>query len=145
MNASTPSVTRQFAVTDHIGGIVLDATTSHLVGNTWGSRALVKGNRSGRQVRTWDNRSFFLGYQECRYVPNGKIVCGGVVNLPQSPSAGGAAAGYELGGLALIDIGRQEVLREVPLQQWSTAGRRHAQPGQAHRERADAVGGPRQR
>lgn len=122
VNASTLSVERQFAVTDHIGGIVLDATTGHLVGNTWGSRTFVEWNRSGRQMRTWENRSFFLDYQDCQYVPNGKMVCGGVVNLPQTPSAGGTTASYELGGLALIDIGSKQVLREVPLQQWSTAG-----------------------
>ena len=41
---------------------------------------------------------------------------------PQTPAAGGAAATYELGGMALIDLRTHAVLHEVPFQQWSTAG-----------------------
>ena len=50
------------------------------------------------------------------------MLCGGVTNLPQTPSAGGTAATYELGGMALVDLRTHDVLREVPFQQWSTAG-----------------------
>ncbi len=34
----------------------------------------------------------------------------------------GTTATYELGGIALIDISKQTLLRDVPFQQWSTAG-----------------------
>jgi len=50
------------------------------------------------------------------------MVCGGVTNLPQTPTAGGAAATYELGGLVLIDLRARRVLNEVPFQQWSSTG-----------------------
>ena len=50
------------------------------------------------------------------------MICGGVTNLPQTPVAAGTTANYELGGMALIDLRSHNVLREVPFQQWSTAG-----------------------
>lgn len=122
VDATSLEVNKQFEVKDHFGGIVLDKTTGHLVGNTWGSRRFVEWTRSGRQVEAWANTSFFIDYQDCQYVPAGKMICGGVTNLPQVPAAGGTAATYELGGMAMIDIRTHNVLREVPFQQWSAAG-----------------------
>lgn len=115
-------VHKQFEVKDHFGGIVLDETTGHLVGNTWGSRRFAEWNLDGKQLKTWDNTSFFVDYQDCQYAPEGKMICSGVTNLPQTPTAGGTAATYELGGMALIDLRSHQVLREVPFQKWSTAG-----------------------
>lgn len=122
VDASTLQVDKQFEVEDHFGGIVLDKTTGHLVGNTWGSRRFAEWNLKGKQLKTWDNSSFFIDYQDCQYVPNAKMICAGVTNLPQTPAAGGPAATYELGGLALIDLRSHNMLREVPVQEWSTAG-----------------------
>jgi hypothetical protein len=50
------------------------------------------------------------------------MICGGVTNLPQTPAAGGSNATYELGGVSMIDLRNHDILREVPFQQWSTAG-----------------------
>jgi Family of unknown function (DUF6454) len=122
IDASTLQVHKQFKVKDHFGGIVLDKTTGRLVGNTWGSRRFAEWTLTGKQLSTWDNTSFFIDYQDCQYVPIGKMICGGVTGLPQTPAAGGVTANYELGGLALIDLRTHKVLREVPFQQWSTAG-----------------------
>lgn len=122
VDASTLKVTRAFDVDDHIGGIVLDKTTGHLVGNTWGSRRFYEWTRGGRQLSTWQNIGFFVDYQDCQYVRAAKMLCGGVTNLPQTPVAGGASAVYELGGMALIDLRTHRTLREVPFQKWSTAG-----------------------
>jgi hypothetical protein len=122
VDAKTLKVHRQFEVKDHFGGIVLDKTTGHLVGNTWGSRRFAEWNLRGRELSTWANTGFFVDYQDCQYVPAGKMLCGGVTNLPQTAAAGGTAATYELGGMALIDLQTHAVLREVPFQQWSTAG-----------------------
>jgi hypothetical protein len=64
------------------------------------------------------------------------MICGGVTNLPQTPTAGWTAATYELGGMALIDLRTHDVLREVPFQhlvhRWS---RRHPQPAEVRRRR----------
>ncbi|MEJ7633407.1 DUF6454 family protein [Aeromicrobium sp.] len=122
IDAKTLRVHKQFEVKDHFGGIVLDKTTGHLVGNTWGSRRFAEWNRKGKQLSTWPNTSYFIDYQDCQYVPAGKMLCGGVTNLPQTPSAGGPPATYELGGMAMIDLKSHRVLRELPFQQFSTAG-----------------------
>lgn len=122
VDATSLTVHRQFEVQDHFGGIVLDATTGHLVGNTWGSRRFTEWNLRGKQLRTWQNPSFFIDYQDCQYVPDAAMMCSGVANLPQTPAAGGAAATYELGGVALIDLRTTNVTHEIPFQKWSTGG-----------------------
>jgi hypothetical protein len=118
----TLKVTRRFSVKDHIGGIVYDASTGHLVGNTWGSRTFYEWTTSGRQLRTWKNPENLIDFQDCQYVPTAKMACAGVTNLPQTPAAGGISAIYELGGIALIDLRKRTVINEFPFQQWSDAG-----------------------
>lgn len=122
VDAKTLNVHKQFEVKDHFGGIVLDKQTGHLVGNTWGSRRFAEWDLRGRQLSTWQNPNFFVDYQDCQYVPSSKMLCGGVTNLPQTPAAGGAGSTYELGGMAMIDLKSRSVTRDVPFQQWSTAG-----------------------
>lgn len=122
VDASSLAVHKQFEVADHFGGIVMDQQTGHLVGNTWGSRRFAEWNLQGKQLKTWDNPNFFIDYQDCQYVPTSKMLCAGVTNLPQTPSAGGSAGTYELGGIAMIDLTTEQVTREIPFQQWSTAG-----------------------
>ncbi len=122
VDAASLAVHEQFRVQDHFGGIVLDKTTNHLVGNTWGSRRFAEWTLQGRTLGTLDNPGFFVDYQDCQYVPSAKMICGGITALPQTPVAGGNTVAYELGGLALVDLHSRRVLREVPFQQWSSAG-----------------------
>lgn len=122
VNATTLDAHKQFEVMDHIGGIVRDVATGHLVGNNWGSRRFYRWTLGGQQTDSWTNNSYFIDYQDCQYVPTRKMLCGGVTNLPQTPTAGGSEATYELGGMALIDLRSHQVQHEVPFQQWSTAG-----------------------
>ena len=122
VDAQTLSVTKEFTFGDHIGGIVFDRQTKHLIGNNWGSRRFYEWSTDGKQITSWDNRSYLIDYQDCQYVVERKMLCGGVTNLPQTPTAGGSSATYELGGMALTDLRTHEVSRELPLQLWSTAG-----------------------
>jgi hypothetical protein len=122
VDATSLAVHKQFEVNDHIGGIALDKQTGHLIGNTWGSRRFAEWNLTGRQIKTWDNPDFFIDYQDCQYAPNSKMLCAGVANLPQTPTAGGTAATYELGGVSLIDLTTHQVTRDTPFQKWSTGG-----------------------
>jgi hypothetical protein len=115
----TLRVTRLFGVDDHIGGIVYDPTTKRLVGNSWGSRTFYEWTGSGRQVAKYPNPTNVLDFQDCQYVPAGKMVCGGITSLPQAP---GATGNYELGGVVLIDLHRRTIINEFPFQQWSAAG-----------------------
>jgi len=120
IDPTTYDVTKLFTVSDHIGGVVRDQETGHLVGQSWGSRRFYDWTVGGRQKRFWLNENHFLDYQDCEYVASRKALCSGVTGLPAQP---GAATGYELGGLVMIDLrDRHRLLHEVPLQQWSTAG-----------------------
>ena len=122
VDATTLAAHKQFQVADHFGGIVMDKQTGHLVGNTWGSRRFAEWDLHGKQLKTWDNPNFFIDYQDCQYVPASKMLCAGITNLPQTPSAGGANGTYELGGVAMLDLTSEQVTREIPFQHWSTAG-----------------------
>jgi hypothetical protein len=122
VDTRTLDVSTRFTVADHIGGIVLDKTTGHLVGNNWGSRTMYEWRPAGGLVSTWKNPDDLLDAQDCQYVPDGLMSCGGVTNLPQTPTAGGTSATYELGGLILFDLHRHTVVNEIPFQEWSTAG-----------------------
>ncbi|MEU6141840.1 DUF6454 family protein [Streptomyces sp. NPDC047081] len=122
IDLKTLGVHKEFEVKDHIGGIVRDKVTGDLIGNNWGSRHFYEWNARGRLVAEWDNPDYFIDYQDCQYVPDRKMLCGGVTNLPQTTAAGGTSAVYELGGMGLIDLRTHQVLRDVPFQQWSTAG-----------------------
>jgi hypothetical protein len=118
----TFGVKRMFTVADHIGGIVYDPTRERLVGNNWGSRTFYEWSLSGRPLTTWRNPENLLDFQDCQYIDSGKMACGGITGFPQTPAAGGAAATYELGGVALIDLHRRTIVNEFPFQQWSAAG-----------------------
>jgi hypothetical protein len=122
VDATTLEVHEQFEVADHIGGIVLDKTNGHLVGNNWGSRRFYEWTPDGKTVDAWDNPDNVIDYQDCQYVPDRKMICGGITGLPQTPTAGGTGVTYELGGLSLVDLRKHTVLDEVPFQQWSSAG-----------------------
>ena len=120
IDPTTYDVTKLFTVSDHIGGVVRDQETGHLVGQSWGSRRFYDWTVGGRQKGFWLNENHFIDYQDCEYVASRKALCSGVTGLPAQP---GAATGYELGGLAMIDLrDRHRILHEVPLQLWSTAG-----------------------
>ncbi|WJH26077.1 DUF6454 family protein [Pseudarthrobacter defluvii] len=122
VDAATLDVHKQFEVKDHFGGIIFDKQTGHLVGNTWGSRRFAEWDLQGKELSTWENPNYFIDYQDCQYVPNARMLCAGVTNLPQTPAAGGTGATYELGGMAMIDLKSHGVIRDVPFQKWSTAG-----------------------
>ncbi|XVU23373.1 DUF6454 family protein [Actinoplanes sp. CA-054009] len=119
VSTRTLKATRLFTVRDHIGGIVYDPTTGRYVGNNWGSRKFYEWTREGRQLTTWANPTNLIDFQDCQYVPAGKMACAGVTGLPPAP---GATGSYELGGVTLIDLHRRAIVNEFPFQLWSAAG-----------------------
>jgi len=119
VDPATYQVEKLFTVRDHVGGVVHDLETDHLIGQSWGSRRFYDWTMTGKQKQFSLNDSHFVDYQDCEYVATGRMLCSGIAGLPAPP---GAATGYELGGLAMIDISSQRILHEVPVQLWSTAG-----------------------
>lgn len=123
------AVTEMFDVKDHVGGVIYDESTGHLVGQSWGSRRFYDWKTDGTQVDKWLNEHHFLDYQDCEYVKARRALCSGVTGLP-APK--GSTASYELGGFVLTRLTRPERSRgdaqpaviehEVPLQLWSDFG-----------------------
>jgi Family of unknown function (DUF6454) len=107
-------VEEAFRVNDHIGGVVRDRIDRHLHGVSWGSRTQYEWTTRGRELVREPNESHFIDYQDCDYVAFRKMVCGGIANLTAPDGEV-----FELGGLALIDLAKSEILHEVPLQQYS--------------------------
>ena len=99
VNPKTYRVTEQFRVRDHVGGVVRDRRTGLVHGVSWGSRTLYEWTASRKQLDARPNQSHLLDYQDCDYVARSKQLCGGVTGLPTA-----TGGGYELGGLALIDL-----------------------------------------
>ena len=122
VDVRTLQVTRQLRVDDHIGGVVYDKTRHLLVANSWGSRTFYDLRLDGSVVKKWANPQNLLDFQDCQYVPAGKMACGGVTALPQSPAAGGTTAAYELSGVALLDLRKHRLINAVPFQTFSAAG-----------------------
>jgi hypothetical protein len=120
INPTTYAVKKLFTVPDHIGGVVRDQESGHLVGQSWGSRRFYEWTVRGKQESFWLNENHFIDYQDCEYVASSKALCSGVAGLPAQP---GATNSYELGGFAMISLrGRHRILHEVPMQLWSAAG-----------------------
>ena len=122
VDVRTLTVTKQFGVDDHIGGIVYDPTTHELVGNNWGSRTFYTWTLKGRIRSIWPNPQDTIDFQDCQYVVSGRMACGGITGLPQTPAAGGSTAAYELGGVALLDLHTHRLVNMVPFQYFSSAG-----------------------
>ena len=118
VNTRTFQVEHLFSVKDHIGGVVHDASSGRLVGNTWGSRTFYEWTTKGRLLHTWRNPQNFIDFQDCQYVPAGKLACGGVTSLPQQSGTDT----YQLGGIALVDLRRRAVINDFPFQQFSPDG-----------------------
>ena len=117
LDPATYRVREAFRVRDHVGGVVRDRATGQVHGVSWGSRTLYRWTPDGRQLSRRPNEDHLLDYQDCDYAAYRKQICGGVTGLP---APGGGA--YELGGLALRDLGSGRILHEVPFPVFSSAG-----------------------
>jgi hypothetical protein len=120
VNYETMEVEEAFRVDDHIGGIVRDDKSGNLIGVSWGSRKFYEWNEKGQQLRVKLNSSHFIDYQDCEGVGQGKMVCSGISELPNP--ATGYTKPYELGGLALIDMKKLNMIHEVPFMEFSPQG-----------------------
>ena len=112
------NATEVFTVEDHIGGIVRDRVSDHLFGLSWGSRTLYEWTDEGDEIRSTTNPSHFIDYQDCDYVPSRKMLCGGIAELRSDETA----PPYELGGLALVDLGSLSIVHEIPFADHSPGG-----------------------
>lgn len=102
INLTTYQVTTLFTVTyDHVGGIIYDPIGNEIVGQDWGSRLFYMWKLDGTIVTKWKNPQNYIDYQDCKYVPQNKMLCSGIASI---------------GGEDLIDLsGNQHtILNEIP-------------------------------
>ncbi|WP_373512694.1 DUF6454 family protein [Persicitalea sp.] len=119
-------VTEVFRFDDHLGGIVHDPDSHTLHGINWGARVFyewaldpggkVVDNESSKNIRL-PNPSFYIDYQDCHYVGNHRMLCGGL----KSYRNGGSV--FRLGGLELIDLTNHRPVHQIPLSLWSPTGK----------------------
>ncbi|KAK6720729.1 hypothetical protein SNK05_003827 [Fusarium graminearum] len=118
---------------DHLGGIVHDTRANLITAFNWGSRTASTWNlrtaktgcdASPSPEKVVQNPSHFIDYQDCKWLGysgfyNGKSVmlCSGVA----------AIGGYNLGGIALVDVKTMIPLAEVPIEMESELGVRVTQ------------------
>ena len=113
---------------DHLGGIVHDVESQNIVNLNWGSRnastwslnhTLAKPPANTPADDTVRNPSYFIDYQDCKFLGHLEVyqgravmICSGVATI----------AGYNLGGLAIVDVETMVPLAEIPITMTSDLG-----------------------
>ncbi|EHK21224.1 uncharacterized protein TRIVIDRAFT_192253 [Trichoderma virens Gv29-8] len=120
--------------TDHLGGIVHDTTKNSLTTLNWGSRnayvwALKEGGVADCFIQkpksTTRNPSYFVDYQDCKWLGQSEFYNGASVMLCSGVTA--LDGGYSLGGIALVHAETMQPLAEVPVMLESELGVRMTQ------------------
>ncbi|KAK4060913.1 hypothetical protein Trihar35433_9838 [Trichoderma harzianum] len=120
--------------TDHLGGIVHDTTKSRLTTLNWGSRNATVWTLKDRVAAdcytkkpqsTTRNPSYFVDYQDCKWLGRSKFYNGASVMLCSGVTA--LDGGYSLGGIALVHTETMQPLAEVPIMLQSALGVRMTQ------------------
>jgi len=109
-----------FRFKDHIGGVVHNTWDETLHGISWGSRRLYTWKLNGQSgVASFEgvplfkkqmNRSHYIDYQDCHFLADKYMLCGGL-NSYNIPNVGKVA----LGGLELVDLDLQDAVHQIPV------------------------------
>ncbi|MGK7871862.1 MAG: DUF6454 family protein [Xenococcaceae cyanobacterium] len=117
--------TEMFRFPDHISGILHNTDDGNLYGLSWGSRQFyrwkldqnlnVLAPLSSEPIL---NESYYIDYQDCRYLGRRMILCSGLNTY--RPSSDGMA--FKLGGLELVDLASNTAVHQIPVQLWTEDG-----------------------
>lgn len=107
-----------FRVDDHIGAIVHNTDDDTLHGVSWGSRRLYRWTADGKNQQRTLNPSHYIDYQDCKYAGARRMVCSGVTEIRQTPTA----MPFRLGGIDLVDLRDGRPLHQVPVLLWTKSG-----------------------
>ena len=126
IDPETLNSTEVFRFDDHLGGLVHNTDSHKLHGISWGSRTFyewpfeIDGKISvikSPKAQGTLNPSYYIDYQDCHYVGNHFMLCGGLKNYKNGSST------FGLGGLELINLTDHRPVHQVPLPLWSPSGR----------------------
>ncbi len=124
VDPDTLQATEVFRFRDHLGAIVHDPVSRELHAVSWGSRRFhrwtvgPRGEVNPDAVRTASNPSFYVDYQDCKYLGKRQMLCSGVTELRWLPDG----APFRLGGLDLVSMDDARPLHQVPIPLWTTSG-----------------------
>lgn len=126
VDPATMKATEVFRYADHIGGIVHNIDKHTLHGVSWGSRWFYRWTLDARGRVTkagiaptklrQRNPSFYVDYQDCKYLGGGEMLCGGLSNYQRGNTK------FSLGGLELIDLTSGRARHQLPLELWTESG-----------------------
>ena len=126
VDPATMKATEIFRYADHIGGIIHNPESHALHGVSWGSRWFYRWTLDARGRVTnaatppaklrQRNPSFYIDYQDCKYLGRGEMLCGGLSNYQTGK------ARFSLGGLELIDLASGRAIHQLPLELWTESG-----------------------
>jgi len=111
---------------DHIGGIARNTMTNTLHGISWGSRRFYQWQLDKEaQVRkplttpaeaAVLNNAYYIDYQDNQYLGGQEMLYTGLSGYKKP---GGAV--FALGGIEIVDLGRNQSVHQLPVQLWSPA------------------------
>src|SRR3954462_3603540 len=112
VNPDTMKATEVLRVADHLGAVVHDTDDDSVHAVSWGSRRFYKWTRGGAGPMTQTlNPSYYVDYQDCKYIRGHRMVCSGVADLRGAPGL----PAFRLGGLELIDLADGSPIHQVPI------------------------------
>jgi hypothetical protein len=127
VHAETLKITEVLRFDDHLGGLVHNTDTRSLHALSWGSRTYyrwqldaqgkVPASAQPTEPLRVPNPSFYIDYQDCHYLGQNRMLCGGLKSYRQGTST------FRLGGLDLVDLTTHQPVHQVPLPLWSPSGR----------------------
>ncbi|MBI5766689.1 MAG: hypothetical protein HZA93_02770 [Verrucomicrobia bacterium] len=123
VNPATMKATEIFRFPDHLGGLVHNTERRTLHGVSWGSRYFYRWtlDEAGRvtdataapeKLRT-ANPSFYIDYQDCKFLGRDEMLCGGLAQIGDT---------VRLGGLELVDLRTHRPIWQLPLPLWTKSG-----------------------
>ena len=123
VNPETLEVVEVFRFKDHIGAVVHNTWDETLHGVSWGARRIYTWKLNERaQVVSFEgvpestkkmNGSHYIDYQDCHYLADKYMLCGGL-NMYTIPDFGQ----FALGGLDLLDLDLQIAIHQIPVSLW---------------------------
>jgi hypothetical protein len=117
-----------FRYKDHLGGVIHDTEKKTLNAVSWGSRRFYaftlddKGQVTNADVDRGQlaklNPSHYIDYQDCKYLGDSEMLCGGLTNYQIKKDG----PKFALGGLEIVSLTTSQPVYQIPLQLWTEAG-----------------------
>ncbi len=124
VDPKTMKATEVFRYADHIGGIVHNTENHSLHGVSWGARNFYRWTLD-KNLRVTNaatppaklrvrNPSFYIDYQDCKFLGSNQMLCGGLSNFKDQK--------FSLGGLEIVDLNANQPIHQIPLALWTNSG-----------------------